>query len=65
MTEDEEDMLDMAFELTDTSRLGCQIKVTPEMDGIVVKVPGDGFSIPHSERADAEKRSRGGGGDWA
>ena len=37
--EEEEDMLDLAFELTDTSRLGCQIKVTKELDGMVAKVP--------------------------
>lgn len=38
-TEDEMDMLDLAFELTDTSRLGCQVVLTKEMDGIEVKVP--------------------------
>jgi 2Fe-2S ferredoxin len=38
-TEDEEDMLDLAFGLTQTSRLGCQIIVTDELDGLVVKLP--------------------------
>jgi len=38
-SEDEEDMLDMAFGLTETSRLGCQIMVTNEMDGIKIEVP--------------------------
>jgi 2Fe-2S ferredoxin len=38
-TEDEEDMLDLAFGLTHTSRLGCQIKITPELDGLVVSLP--------------------------
>jgi len=38
-TEDEEDMLDMAFGLTATSRLGCQIILSPEMDGMVLKLP--------------------------
>jgi 2Fe-2S ferredoxin len=38
-TEDEEDMLDLAFGLTATSRLGCQIILTPEMDGMVLKLP--------------------------
>lgn len=38
-TEDEEDMLDLAFALTKTSRLGCQIKVTPELDGLTVSLP--------------------------
>jgi 2Fe-2S ferredoxin len=37
--EDEEDMLDLAFGLTRTSRLGCQIIVTPELDGLVVTLP--------------------------
>ena len=35
----EEDMLDFAFEVKPTSRLSCQIKVTPELDGLVVRVP--------------------------
>jgi 2Fe-2S ferredoxin len=38
-TEDEEDMLDLAFGLQATSRLGCQIVMTPELDGLVVKLP--------------------------
>jgi 2Fe-2S ferredoxin len=37
--EDEEDMLDLAFGLTKTSRLGCQIIVSDEMDGLVVSLP--------------------------
>jgi ferredoxin-2, mitochondrial len=38
-SENEEDMLDMAFGLTETSRLGCQIKVTSQMEGIVLEMP--------------------------
>jgi len=38
-TEDEEDMLDLAFGLTRTSRLGCQIIVTEELDGLTVSLP--------------------------
>ncbi|NDF11256.1 MAG: 2Fe-2S ferredoxin [Proteobacteria bacterium] len=38
-TEDEEDMLDLAFGLTHTSRLGCQIKVTDALDGLTVMLP--------------------------
>jgi ferredoxin, 2Fe-2S len=38
-SEDEEDMLDLAFGLTHTSRLGCQIIITEEMDGLTVKLP--------------------------
>jgi 2Fe-2S ferredoxin len=38
-TEDEEDMLDLAFGLAATSRLGCQIVMTPALDGLVVRLP--------------------------
>lgn len=38
-TEDEEDMLDLAFALTKTSRLGCQIRITEELDGLTVRLP--------------------------
>jgi ferredoxin, 2Fe-2S len=37
--EDEEDMLDLAFGLTRTSRLGCQIIITEELDGLTVSLP--------------------------
>jgi 2Fe-2S ferredoxin len=39
----EEDMLDFAFEVRDASRLSCQIKLTPELDGLVVRVPAKQF----------------------
>lgn len=35
----EEDMLDFAFDVRPTSRLSCQIKVSKELDGLVVHVP--------------------------
>jgi 2Fe-2S ferredoxin len=38
-TEDEEDMLDLAFGLEKTSRLGCQIVMTEALDGLTVKLP--------------------------
>ncbi len=38
-SEDEEDMLDLAFGLTETSRLGCQIIMCEELDGLTVKLP--------------------------
>jgi 2Fe-2S ferredoxin len=38
-SEDEEDMLDLAFGLTHTSRLGCQIMVSDALDGIKVTLP--------------------------
>ncbi|RUO65596.1 ferredoxin, 2Fe-2S [Pseudidiomarina planktonica] len=39
MSEQEEDMLDMAIEPKDNSRLSCQIEVTEELDGLVVRMP--------------------------
>ena len=38
-SEEEEDMLDLAFGLTRTSRLGCQIVITETLDGLVVRLP--------------------------
>ena len=38
-SEEEEDMLDLAFNLTRTSRLGCQIIITEELDGLTVQLP--------------------------
>jgi len=37
--EEEEDMLDLAWGLTHTSRLGCQIIITEELDGLTVRLP--------------------------
>ncbi|KAL1902414.1 mitochondrial matrix iron-sulfur protein [Sporothrix stenoceras] len=37
--DDENDMLDLAFGLTETSRLGCQVVMTKELDGLVVRLP--------------------------
>ena len=37
--DDEEDMLDLAFGLTHTSRLGCQIRMTEALDGLEVRLP--------------------------
>lgn len=38
-SEDEEDMLDLIPTLTPTSRLGCQIRMTEELDGLTVRLP--------------------------
>lgn len=40
VSEDEEDMLDLAFDVRPTSRLCCQIIVTEELDGLMVAMPG-------------------------
>jgi uncharacterized repeat protein (TIGR03833 family) len=53
--DEENDMLDLAFGLTDTSRLGCQVKLTPELEGMDITLPAatrnmavDGFKPkPH------------------
>lgn len=38
-SDDEEDMLDLAFGLTHTSRLGCQIMMSDALDGLKVALP--------------------------
>ncbi|KAI3937461.1 hypothetical protein MKW98_018760 [Papaver atlanticum] len=38
-TDEENDMLDLAFGLTETSRLGCQVIARPELDGIRLALP--------------------------
>ena len=40
-SEDEEDMLDLAFGLTRTSRLGCQVEITEGLDGLRVRLPSE------------------------
>lgn len=41
-TDAEEDMLDQAFDVEDNSRLSCQIKITPELNGMKVKLAPEG-----------------------
>ncbi len=42
ISDDEYAMLDTLPNITDTSRLSCQLKLTQEIDGITIKVMGDG-----------------------
>ena len=42
-SEMEEDMLDFAYDVQESSRLSCQIKVRDELDGLTVKVPEKQF----------------------
>ena len=44
-SEDEEDMLDLAFGLTKTSRLGCQIVLDKDLDGVTVEIPDETRNI--------------------
>lgn len=43
--EEEEDMLDLAFDVRPTSRLGCQISMTPALNGLVVNLPSQHFNV--------------------
>ena len=38
-SEMEEDMLDFAYDIRDNSRLSCQLKISAELDGLVVHIP--------------------------
>lgn len=38
-SDEEEAVLDVAFGITPTSRLGCQVRVEPGMEGMVVRLP--------------------------
>lgn len=40
-SEEEEDMLDLAYAVTATSRLSCQIALTKDMDGLTVRIPSE------------------------
>ncbi|MDP7546425.1 MAG: 2Fe-2S iron-sulfur cluster-binding protein [Alphaproteobacteria bacterium] len=43
--EEEEDMLDLVYGLKRTSRLGCQIVMTAELDGLTVRLPGESRNL--------------------
>lgn len=51
-SDDENDMLDLAFGLTETSRLGCQVQMSKELDGLVVKLPSMTRNMQASDFAD-------------
>jgi len=38
LSDDEEDMLDQAFFVDDNSRLGCQLRIKDELNGLVVRL---------------------------
>ncbi|KAI7861535.1 2Fe-2S ferredoxin-type domain-containing protein [Spinellus fusiger] len=50
-TDEENDMLDLAFGLTETSRLGCQIVLDDSLDGLKVRIP----SATRNMRVDGSK----------
>jgi len=43
-SEEEDDILDLSFGLTKTSRLGCQIMMDDKLDGLVVQIPADHYN---------------------
>jgi ferredoxin len=49
-TEEESDMLDLAWGLTDTSRLCCQIKVSKELEGAIFVVPDETNEVLNKKR---------------
>jgi len=63
--EDEEDMLDLATELTETSRLGCQIICSKELDGMRVRIPhfqrNICFEVPEHKAHEIKKVTPDGG----
>ena len=44
-SEDEEDMLDLAYGVRPTSRLSCQITLTDALDGLEVTIPADAHDM--------------------
>ncbi|XP_015234096.1 PREDICTED: adrenodoxin, mitochondrial [Cyprinodon variegatus] len=53
VTDEEMDMLDLAYGLTETSRLGCQICLTKSLDGMVARVPESVADIRQSKDGSA------------
>ena len=53
--DDENDMLDLAFGLTETSRLGCQVVMSKELDGLRVKLPSMTRNLQASDFSSKEK----------
>ena len=51
-SDDENDMPDLAFGLTETSRLGCQVSMSKELDGLVVKLPSMTRNLQASDFAE-------------
>ncbi|KAG7265448.1 hypothetical protein CRUP_002257 [Coryphaenoides rupestris] len=49
VTDEEMDMLDLAYGLTDTSRLGCQVCLTKALDGMEARVPESVADIRQSQ----------------
>ena len=57
--DDENDMLDLAFGLTETSRLGCQVKMSKELDGLRVRLPSMTRNLQKSDFESGKKEKAG------
>ncbi|KAI7813307.1 ferredoxin 1b, partial [Triplophysa rosa] len=55
MVDEEIDMLDLAYGLTKTSRLGCQVTVDCWMDGMTVRVPQEIKDLRGKQEAQSSK----------
>tara|TARA_B100000579_G_scaffold86798_1_gene67950 strand:- start:15 stop:347 length:333 start_codon:yes stop_codon:yes gene_type:complete len=44
-SDEEKDMLDLTYGLTNTSRLGCQIVITKDLNGLTVKLPSNIYNL--------------------
>ncbi|XP_077581447.1 adrenodoxin-like [Stigmatopora nigra] len=53
VTDEEMDMLDLAYGLTDTSRLGCQICLSRSLEGMVARIPESVADIRQSQDSSA------------
>ncbi|XP_026546276.1 adrenodoxin, mitochondrial-like [Pseudonaja textilis] len=56
ISDDELDMLDLAYGLTNTSRLGCQVCVKKWMDGLTVQVPTEVSDIRRELEVEKQKK---------
>jgi len=55
--DDENDMLDLAFGLTETSRLGCQVIMDESLDGLRVRLPSMTRNLQASDFSKKNERS--------
>ncbi|XP_046903762.1 adrenodoxin [Hypomesus transpacificus] len=57
LADEEMDMLDLAYGLTDTSRLGCQVCLTEELEGITLRIPEGVNDMRRVDDTDSTKSS--------
>jgi ferredoxin len=44
-SEEEDDLLDLAWQVRPTSRLACQIKLTEDLGTLTVQMPGGAYNL--------------------